>query len=256
MHAAPPAKCSPRHTRPPRAGFAAGFGVWYRLRSMDVDVVIVAAGASTRFGAADKLTAVVEGATVLARSVAAFVAARGVGRIVVVAHPDRVEELRAVARDAAAGREILAVAGGARRRDSVEAGVRACTSRYVAIHDGARPLVTPALIERCLAGAEGHAGAIAAIPVTDTVKEVRGGTVSAHPDRSLLWAAQTPQVVLRQAWLDAAGMSDGDETDDAAMLSRLGLECRVVEGDIENIKITQPLDLEVAAAILRGRERG
>jgi 2-C-methyl-D-erythritol 4-phosphate cytidylyltransferase len=145
------------------------------------------------------------------------------------------------------------VAGGERRRDSVEAGLRACSTRYVAIHDGARPLVTTDLIRRVVAGAEGKPGAIAAVPVTDTIKEARDGVITAHPDRSLLWAAQTPQVVLRQAWLDAAATSDNDETDDAAMLARIGLECAVVEGDPHNIKVTRPLDLELAQAILRSR---
>jgi 2-C-methyl-D-erythritol 4-phosphate cytidylyltransferase len=82
---------------------------------------------------------------------------------------------------------------------------------------------------------------------------VTDGVITGHPDRSRLWAAQTPQVVLRQAWLDAAAMGDNDETDDAAMLSRLGLECAVVDSGAENLKITRPVDLEVAASILRGR---
>src|SRR5690606_39041955 len=137
--------------------------------------------------------------------------------------------------------------------DSVEAGLRQCTNRYVAIHDGARPLATAELVQRALAAAEGKPGAIAAVPVTDTIKEVSDGTITGHPDRSRLWAAQTPQVVLRTAWLDAAAMSDNDETDDAAMLSRLGLECAVAEGSPENIKITRPVDLELAAAMLRQR---
>ncbi|GIW18701.1 MAG: hypothetical protein KatS3mg064_1858 [Tepidiforma sp.] len=82
---------------------------------------------------------------------------------------------------------------------------------------------------------------------------MRGGVIVGHPDRSLLWAAQTPQVVLRQAWLDAAAMSDDDETDDAAMLSRLGLECAVVEGSHDNLKVTRPLDLDIAARLLAAR---
>ena len=88
------------------------------------------------------------------------------------------------------------------------------------------------------------------------MKEVRGSAIVGHPDRARLWAAQTPQVVLRQAWLDAAAMGDNDETDDAAMLARLGLECTVVDGGPENIKITRPRDLELAALILRGRGVG
>jgi 2-C-methyl-D-erythritol 4-phosphate cytidylyltransferase len=200
---------------------------------MQVDVVIVAAGASARFGALDKLTARL--------------------CVVVVAASERVDELAAIASAAAPAKYDRTVAGGARRRDSVEAGLRACTSRYVAIHDGARPLITADLVERVIAAADGKPGAIAAIPVTDTIKEVREGLIAGHPDRSRLWAAQTPQVVLRQAWLDAAKASDNDETDDAAMLSRLGLECAVVEGSWENLKITRPLDIEIASAILRAR---
>jgi 2-C-methyl-D-erythritol 4-phosphate cytidylyltransferase len=145
------------------------------------------------------------------------------------------------------------VEGGARRRDSVEAGLRQCTARYVAIHDGARPMLTAELLGRVLAAAESTHGAIAATPVTDTIKEVRAGTITGHPDRSTLWAAQTPQVVLRQAWLDAAEMGDNDETDDAAMLSRLGLECVVVDAGAENLKVTRPSDIDVASAILRSR---
>jgi 2-C-methyl-D-erythritol 4-phosphate cytidylyltransferase len=113
--------------------------------------------------------------------------------------------------------------------------------------------VTAELIRVVVDAAERKPGAIAATPVSDTIKEVSEGTIVGHPERSRLWAAQTPQVVLRQAWLDAAGMSDNDETDDAAMLSRLGLECTVVDAGPENLKITRPPDLEIAAAILRRR---
>jgi 2-C-methyl-D-erythritol 4-phosphate cytidylyltransferase len=116
-------------------------------------------------------------------------------------------------------------------------------------------MVTPGLIDRCVAAAEGAAGAICAVPSQDTIKEVDGGLVTGHPDRARLWAAQTPQVVLRQAWLDAAAAGDDDETDDAAMLARLGLECVVVEGDIENLKVTRPLDLDVVRLIAARRDQ-
>jgi 2-C-methyl-D-erythritol 4-phosphate cytidylyltransferase len=172
---------------------------------------------------------------------------------VVVTAEERIEAIRALADEWAPKACFRVVAGGTRRRDSVEAGLRECSERYVAIHDGARPLVTRELIVRVVEAAQGQPGAIAAAPVTDTIKEVAGGTITGHPERSRLWAAQTPQTVLRQAWLDAAAMSDNDETDDAAMLSRLGLECAVVDAGAENLKITQPLDLEIAAAILRAR---
>lgn len=221
---------------------------------MTFDAVIVAAGSSTRFGEADKLTAELCGRPVVAWTLEAFARAAGLGTVVLVVAADRLAEFGELAERWAAGADVRVVAGGARRRDSVEAGLRACRERYVAIQDGARPLVTTELIERVVAAAEDKPGAIAATPVTDTIKEVSGDRIAGHPERSRLWAAQTPQVVLRQAWLDAAGMSDNDETDDAAMLSRLGLECAVVAAGNENLKITRPLDLEVAALILAERE--
>ncbi len=218
---------------------------------MQFDAVIVAAGSSTRFGGVDKLLADLAGRPVLAWSLAAFEQAAGLGCLVIVTGATNVEAMGEFAATWAPKTCATVVAGGARRRDSVEAGLRACAARYVAIHDGARPLVTPELIGRVVAAAEGRPGAIAAIAVTDTIKQVREGVIDGHPDRARLWAAQTPQVILRQAWLDAAASGDSDETDDAAMLSRLGLECVVVEGAQENLKITRPLDLVVAAELLR-----
>lgn len=218
---------------------------------MQVDAVIVAAGNSTRFGS-NKLLADVGGHPLIGWAFAAFEAAQSVARIVVV--NSDCEAMEALGRRFAPTKFGGCVPGGERRRDSVEAGLRACGhGRYVAIHDGARPMVTPELIDRCVETAEGKAGAICAIPSHDTIKEVDDGFVTGHPERSRLWAAQTPQVVLRQAWLDAAAASDGDETDDAAMLARLGLECVVVEGDIENLKVTRPLDLDVVRLIAERR---
>ncbi|MBK6560687.1 MAG: 2-C-methyl-D-erythritol 4-phosphate cytidylyltransferase [Dehalococcoidia bacterium] len=220
---------------------------------MEFDAVVVAAGSSTRFGGRDKLFADLAGRPVLAWSLAAFEATPGLHCLVVVSAPDRVAEMTELAEAWCPRACFRVVEGGARRRDSVEAGLRQCSTRYVAIHDGARPLLTPELLGRVLTAAEGKPGAIAATRVTDTIKEVSGNRIVAHPDRARLWAAQTPQVVLRQAWLDAAAMGDNDETDDAAMLSRLGLECEVVEAGAENLKITRPLDLDVAAALLQRR---
>lgn len=219
-----------------------------------MDAVIVAAGSSTRFGG-DKLFVELEGRPLLAWSLVAFEAVVQGGCLVVVVSPERLGDVERLAPEWAPAACLRVVAGGGRRRDSVEAGMRACSNRYVAVHDGARPLVTAELVASVLAAAEGKPGAIAALPVTDTIKEVSEGVVVGHLERSGLWAAQTPQVVLRQAWLDAAATSDNDETDDAAMLARLGLDCVVVEGSVENIKITRPIDLEVARGILRARER-
>lgn len=220
---------------------------------MKVDAVIVAAGSSTRFGAEDKLFADLCGRPVVAWSLAAYAAAKHIDHIHLVCAPDNIDRMEALGHEWAPDRFVAAIPGGARRRDSVEAGLRAGASRYVAIHDGARPLIPPALIDQCIEVAQHGNGAIVATPVTDTIKLVSGTMITGHPDRSLLWAAQTPQVVLRQAWLTAASMGDGDETDDAAMLSRLGLECAIVPGDPHNLKVTHPLDLETARLMLQSR---
>lgn len=232
----------------------AGVGRCYGF-SVEADAVIVAAGSSARFGQ-DKLFAPLCGLPVLAWALVAFAEARRVREIVVVASSANLARVRELSELHLEARLTAVVEGGARRRDSVEAGLRAASGRYVAIHDGARPLVTPGLIDAVIASAEGVPGAIPVVPVTDTIKSVSGGRVTAHLDRTLLRAAQTPQVVGRHAWLDAASMSDGDETDDAAMIGRLSLDVAAVEGDPANLKITRLADLALAAAIIRGRGLG
>ena len=221
--------------------------------AVHVDAVIVAAGRSTRFGSRDKLLADLCGLPVLAWSIAAMAAAETVTRIFVVAREDALAEVEA--QTAAAGGEtpVVFLPGGERRRDSVGAGVCAASTEYVAIHDGARPLVRPEQVDACVEAAKGRPGAILAVPVTDTIKDVQDGVITGSPDRARLWAAQTPQVVRREAWLEAAAQGAGDETDDAAMLARLDLEVAVVEGDSENIKVTRPFDLGVARIFLGRR---
>ncbi|MCY3882040.1 MAG: 2-C-methyl-D-erythritol 4-phosphate cytidylyltransferase [Chloroflexi bacterium] len=223
---------------------------------MRVDAVVVAAGRSTRFGEGDKLLANLNGRPVIAWSLAALGAAESVRQVAIVGREDLVGALEAIGREVLGEALEAVVPGGARRRDSVEAGLRAVTSEYVAIHDGARPLVTVELIDRCVAEAANAAGAILVGPVTDTIKEVEEGAIVASPARERLRAAQTPQVVRREAWLEAAALSDGDETDDAAMLARAGLEVRVVEGYPANLKVTRPIDLALAGALLAERGDG
>ena len=223
---------------------------------MQADAVVVAAGRSTRFGEGDKLLSDLNGRPVIAWSLAALAEAESIGRVAIVGRADLLETLRAIGGEVLGESLAAVVPGGERRRDSVEAGLQAVTSEYVAIHDGARPLVTAALIDACVGEAAKAAGAILVGPVTDTIKEVDGAAIVGSPDRARLRAAQTPQVVRREAWLAAAALSDGDETDDAAMLARAGLEVRTVEGDPGNIKVTRPLDLTLARALLAARGEG
>jgi 2-C-methyl-D-erythritol 4-phosphate cytidylyltransferase len=164
------------------------------------------------------------------------------------------------------------VPGGERRQDSVGAGLAAVRKmarddgpgafEWVAVHDGARPLVTPELISRGLEAAREHGAAIAALPATDTVKRVDASHVITDTlDRSSLWLAQTPQVfrtsLLSNAYEVLAESEDSiDVTDDARIVELSGHPVRVYEGDPTNVKITTPLDLWVAEALIRGRNSG
>jgi 2-C-methyl-D-erythritol 4-phosphate cytidylyltransferase len=144
-----------------------------------------------------------------------------------------------------------AVAGGAERQDSVRAGMRALPPQasLVAVHDAARALVRSSAVSRVVTAAQRSGAAILALPVRDTIKRVSAGRIVETPARAECWAAQTPQVfraeILREALAKAA--AEGYlGTDDAELVERLGVEVEVVEGDVDNFKLTHPQDLALA----------
>lgn len=148
------------------------------------------------------------------------------------------------------------VRGGERRQDSVWQGFRllaAAAPEIVLVHDGARPLAGADLVSRVIAAARAGGAAVPVLPVEDTIKEVREGRVTATVDRALLARAQTPQgfryAVLSEA-LEAARKDRFYGTDEAALVERIGLPVTTVPGDPRNIKITTPLDIPVAEALL------
>lgn len=228
---------------------------------MEVVAVVVAAGESCRMGAAgDKQSALISGAPVLARAVRAFEDCADVDRIVVVCSAERVDAVRTLVGECRLSKAADVVVGGAARQQSVANGVSAVAGdAIVAVHDGARPLVTPELISATIAALPGWDGVVPGLAVTDTVKQVDAeGRVTATLDRAATWLVQTPQVfrsrVLREAL--AAAARDGIEaTDDAALVERVGGRVRVIEGLADNIKITVPGDLTRAEEILEGRGR-
>ena len=170
-----------------------------------VGAVIAAAGSSSRMGGRDKLAEPLDGIPVILRTLAAVEAVPEIREIVVVTREDRVEEYRRLLGQCSRLRAV--VPGGSTRQESVRNGVRAlspdCT--LAAIHDGARPLVAPEVFARCIEAARSCGAATAAVPVKDTIKladEV--GRVLDTPDRSRLWAVQTPQIFDRERYLRAA----------------------------------------------------
>jgi 2-C-methyl-D-erythritol 4-phosphate cytidylyltransferase len=222
--------------------------------------VIVAAGRSERMGGADKVFAELMGRPLLAWTLRAFKQCPDIDSVVVVASPRSVQRMERFVREWRFDHVHAVVAGGDRRQDSVRAGIEATVGAgIVAIHDGARPLVTPELISRGVAVARECGAALGAVLSRDTVKEAEGeppAVVATH-DRTRIWLAQTPQVFERELILRAHAAAEAEATDDAALVEALGHEVRIFEGSYGNIKVTDPDDLIIAEALLRARfERG
>lgn len=223
-------------------------------------VVVVGAGSGTRLGGVDKAFLDLAGQPMIAHSVASFAALEVVAAIVLVVAPNRLGEAHDAVRHGAWSKVVAVVSGGASRQESVMNGLRALPELpLVAIHDAARPLVTPDVILAGVESATRHGAAIAAIPVRDTLKRVGPdaemivGTV----DRSQLWAAQTPQVfrtdVLRAAY-DAVGDRASAYTDDAGIVQAAGFPVAVFGGTQAMMKVTLADDLEVVTALIASRE--
>jgi 2-C-methyl-D-erythritol 4-phosphate cytidylyltransferase/2-C-methyl-D-erythritol 2,4-cyclodiphosphate synthase len=222
-------------------------------------VVVVAAGSSTRMGGLDKIFAPLRGTPVLAWSLRCFEADERVVAVVVVVSEANV----AAAKELAAGADLRKVAavvkGGARRQDSVRAGLEALLSstkgyRHVAVHDGARPFVDQDMIGRGLTAVKQSGAAVAAVRVKDTIKTVGPDlVVTATPERSTLWSVQTPQVFRADLIYVAHRRVTQEVTDDASMVELTGGKVAVFDGHPENIKITTPEDLLLAEVIAARR---
>jgi 2-C-methyl-D-erythritol 4-phosphate cytidylyltransferase len=220
--------------------------------------VIVAGGSSRRMGF-NKLTADLEGRPVLAHSVSAFNDCPAVEALVLVCSSGARAELEKIARAAAPSKLKAVVEGGAHRHLSVAEGLGCVPddAAMIAVHDAARPLVTPAMIERCLDSARNNGAAACARPVTDTLKRINDeGFIIESVDRTHLWAVETPQIfraeLLRHAYDEviATGAYVSDET---SAVQAAGAPVALVATPEWNGKITYPADLELARLVLRGR---
>ena len=225
---------------------------------MTAVALIVAAGRGERLGSSGpKALVALSGRPMLEWSVAALGATPGLETIVVALPGDALD---------AAPDGCIAVAGGAERSHSVRAALAAAPAHadVVLVHDAARPLVTAELAARCLSALDEDGGpwdaAIAAAPVTDTVKRAADGLrVTQTLVRSELWAVQTPQVFRRAALERALARTDAElaaATDDAMLVERDGGRVRVVPASPENLKVTTPVDLRLAELLLAEREAG
>jgi 2-C-methyl-D-erythritol 4-phosphate cytidylyltransferase/2-C-methyl-D-erythritol 2,4-cyclodiphosphate synthase len=222
------------------------------------DAIVVAAGSSNRMAGTDKLLASIGGRPLVAWAVAAIAATPAVERIVLVTSADRVATWRSAAWLDDKVRDV--VAGGARRQDSVAAGVHAIEAlgadpeRVILVHDGARPAVAPALVEAVARAAAEHGAAVPIVAIAETVKRIADGRVGETVDRAGLAVAQTPQGVrlglLRTALARLEREPEQTFTDEAALLEACTIPVHAIHGDPRNLKVTLPADLDRAASIL------
>ena len=229
-----------------------------------ITAIIVAGGTGERLGRpGGKQLARVAGLPVIAHTIRAFEDATRVDAVVVVVHPERLDQYRAEAVLASGATKVLAVVpGGTSRAASVRAGLAAvpAESTIILVHDGARPLAEPSLIDAAvatLAGDDSLDGVIVGHPSYDTLKIVEGERhVRGTADRTTTWAAQTPQVfraqTLRAAY-ERASADGWDGTDDASFVERAGGRLAMYEGSRDNIKVTVPEDLPLVDRLLRMR---
>ena len=220
--------------------------------------VVVAAGRSERMGK-EKLLLPLAGQAVLARTLLAVEQAERIDEIILVTREDLMLPFAELCKQIGLKKPVKIIKGGDIRTKSVLAGALETDPRteLIAVHDAARPLITPELIDAVVESAELTGASAPAIPVTDTVKVAdESGIVRATPDRATLFAVQTPQVFaadLLKAALQSAIADGATITDDCSAVERLGKEVHLTEGSEENIKITTPVDLAIAEAILQRR---
>ncbi|AGF77815.1 2-C-methyl-D-erythritol 2,4-cyclodiphosphate synthase [Desulfocapsa sulfexigens DSM 10523] len=222
--------------------------------------IIPAAGSGSRMGLDHpKQYHLLAGIPILVHTVRVFTSASCVDMIVVVVPAERVEStVNLMADHGLSGANLQVIAGGERRQDSVKAGLDSLNAGVdiVLVHDGARPLLAPDLIDRCCDAAIEYGAAIAAVPVKDTLKKGGpGGRILHTVDRKDLWQAQTPQASRLSLLLAAYDMAGEREvTDEASLLELAGTDVHLVEGSETNIKITRPDDLIIAEKIMQNHE--
>ena len=221
-------------------------------------VVVVAAGQASRMEGIDKILCPMGGEAIVLHAIAPFQASDLVDEIVIVTREDLMAPIGSLCSEKGYDKVKRLVRGGASRPQSVMAGLEACdpAADLIAIHDGARPFVTEEIIEETIRAARKHHAAAPAIPVKDPIKRAVNGVVTETPDRSELFAVQTPQIFDASLIKGAVGKAlqeDAPVTDDCSAVERIGFSVVLTQGSEENIKITTPRDLIHGEAILAER---
>lgn len=221
-------------------------------------VVVVAAGSSERMGS-DKMLMSLGAKPVIIRTLMAFQKSSVVDDIVVVTRPEKIMGLADMIKLYDISKVTQVISGGATRMESALAGVSAVRkgAKLIAIHDGARPLVTQEVIQRVVAAANEYMAAVPAVRCVDTMKKIdKNGVICGSVDRDSVVRVQTPQAfdadIIKGA-LTRAVEKNLPLTDDCSAMDMMGVKTHVVEGDAENLKLTEPVDMILAEAILKNR---
>lgn len=226
---------------------------------MSCHLLIPAAGSGKRMGSdRNKLLLELLGKPILQWTLEAAIATAAIDWIGVVGQPCDREDFQQIFDRLDRAKPIAWIQGGSTRQESVFNGLRSLPDNAyrVLVHDGARCLGTPELLERCAAALDACLGFIAAVPVKDTIKIVEAGAVADTPNREYLWAAQTPQGFIVDKLIAAHEQAEAQKwevTDDAALFEKVGLPVQIVMGEETNLKITTPQDLAIAEFILKSR---
>lgn len=221
----------------------------------DTAAIIVAAGSSTRMGGIPKQFIKLEGVPVIVRSLLAFENSPEIKSIIVVARDEDIPEIWRLCEEYCITKLSDITSGGDTRARSVQKGLDLCVdAEYVAIHDGARPLVSSKVISNACQGARIYGACAAAVAQKDTVKIVNENMdIISTPDRSMMYAVQTPQVfrtVDYKAAVEKLGERTDALTDDCAVMEAAGYRVHLSTGDYKNIKITTPEDIIIAEALV------
>ena len=224
-----------------------------------VSAIIVAAGQSRRMGGdTSKQFILIDGVPVIVRTLKAFEIAERIREVVIAARQEDIPQMYALIQDYEITKVKQIITGGETRQESVFRAIAQVDENadFLAIHDGARPLIRPQEIDLAVSAAVEHGAAALGVPVKDTVKQVDAdGKIVDTPERSTLWAVQTPQVFSRALYLRAAeqaGEAAAQLTDDCQLIERTGAPVYLVRGAYANLKITTPEDVFAAEGIYRG----
>ncbi len=221
----------------------------------DTSAILVCAGNASRMGGVNKILMPLKESTVIGTCMTAFQNSPDIAEMIIVTKPENFQPIRQIAETLHISKLSHFTEGGCTRQESVMQGLKLVSknSEYIAVHDGARPLVKPEHIAKVIRDARVFGGATLGVPVKDTIKTVDDGLITDTPPRSSLWMTQTPQVFRKRLYFEAVDFAlehQLDFTDDCQLVEAVGGKICMTQGDYTNIKITTPEDQKIAEVLL------